>query len=399
MRGHEAELSPVQFKSLGLHISRMPENLTGPRWQPSGLRWWCQLGVLLAAACLWPLDSKAAELDGRGDQFIGFEDFKNFTSSAGHSTGEQVLTSPEITARIDFDQLVTSWNAEMPEDALLKIEVQAIYPEDTTGYYAFGLWSGDPQRHPRQGVAEQKDASGNVATDTLVLVRPCRRFRLRLTISGAPRLKFLGVCLANTKATPPTLAPNRAAWGQLIEVPERSQMVYTNGSVLCSPTTLCMLMAFWAKALARPELELSVPEIEAGVYDPNWQGTGNWSFNMAFAGSYSGLRAYVSRFSDVSELEDWIAKGLPVGLSLCYNRLRGKAGPPSGHLVVCVGFTETGDVIINDPGTRLNVRKTFLRANLTNAWAYSHNTVYLVYSETATVPLDRFGHWYSRPEK
>ena len=63
--------------------------------------------------------------------------------------------------------------------------------------------------------------------------------------------------------------------------------------------------------------------------------------------------------------------------------------------MVCVGFTETGDVVINDPGTRQNVRKTFPRANLVNAWAYSHNTVYLLYPETAAVPPDRFGHWYS----
>ena len=116
---------------------------------------------------------------------------------------------------------------------------------------------------------------------------------------------------------------------------------------------------------------------------------------MAYAGSRRGMRAYVSRLSDVSELEDWIAKGIPVGLSLCYNRLRGKTGAFSGHLVVCVGFTETGDVVINDPGTRLNVRKTFLRKNLIPAWAYSHNAVYLVYPEGAEVPPDRFGHWDS----
>jgi len=71
------------------------------------------------------------------------------------------------------------------------------------------------------------------------------------------------------------------------------------------------------------------------------------------------MRAYTARLSDVAELEDWIMQGIPVGLSLCYNRLRGKSRTPSGHLVVCVGFTENGDAVINDPGTLRNVRKVF----------------------------------------
>jgi hypothetical protein len=97
----------------------------------------------------------------------------------------------------------------------------------------------------------------------------------------------------------------------------------------------------------------------------------------------------------VSELEALIAKGIPVGLSVCYNRLRGKSQEASGHLVVCVGFTRTGDVVVNDPGTSRNVQKVFTRQNLVSAWAYSHNTVYLIYPEHSSLPKDAFGHWDS----
>jgi hypothetical protein len=172
-------------------------------------------------------------------------------------------------------------------------------------------------------------------------------------------------------------------------------MSYPNGKVLCSPTTVSMLLTFWSQQLKRPDLDHDVPDVVAGVYDSNWHGTGNWPFNMAYAGSYPGLRAYVTRLTDVSELEDWIAQGIPVGLSLCYDRLRGKGPGPNGHLVVCVGFTTNGDVVVNDPGTTLHVRKTFPRKNLIYAWSYSRNTVYLVYPEDAEVPKDRFGHWDS----
>jgi len=42
--------------------------------------------------------------------------------------------------------------------------------------------------------------------------------------------------------------------------------------------------------------------------------------------------------------------------------------------------------VINDPGTSKNVRKIFPRKNLAHAWAYSHNTAYLIYPEGADVP-------------
>jgi hypothetical protein len=242
-----------------------------------------------------------------------------------------------------------------------------------------------------------------VATDTLRLKAPCRDFQVRLTIGGNERrramLKFLGLSLTDTKATPMPLAPNRDAWGKVLPVPERSQMDYPNGSVICSPTTVSMLMSYWATVLKRPDLDKDVPEIVEAVYDTNWKGTGNWPFNTAYPGSFKGMRGYVTRMTDLAELEDWVTAGIPVGLSLCYDLLRGRRSSPSGHLVVCAGFTPEGDPVINDPGTSKNVRKVFPRQNLINAWAYSRNAAYLVYPENHNLPKDRFGHWDSQTAK
>ncbi len=353
-------------------------------------------GVLLWLALT---AAAAGGLDPRGSQFIGFARFQGFSQSGGQLPGEKVLTSPEIAARVHWDQLVASWNAQMPDGAYMKVEARALYPGHATKYYVMGLYSGNPSRNPRQSVPNQADTDGDVATDTLVLKEPSERLQVRVTLGGddgqPALLKFLGLCLTETKATPPALPSNHAAWGKTIPVPERSQMAYTNGAVLCSPTTVSMLMSFWAAKLDRPELDRDVPEVAEGVFDPVWEGTGNWAFNTAYAGSCPGIRAYVTRFTDIAELEDWIAQGLPVGLSVCLNRLRGRDGPPSGHLVVCAGFAKNGDVVINDPGTRQNVRKVLPRKNVISAWAYSKNAVYLIYPESTTPPEDRFGHWAS----
>ena len=350
--------------------------------------------------CFTAMKSSSAPFDARGIQFIPFKSFSSFTKSRETTTGTIVLTSPEIRSGIHWDELIVSWNAGMSAGASLKIEARAIYSDHVTKWFTMGLWATDPTQHPRESVRGQQDADGKVDTDTLGLKHPAECVQLRITLGAdgrkKPKLKFLSLSLLERKAAPVPLPPNPAAWGRVIDVPERSQMAYENGGVICSPTTVSMLLAYWSQRLGRPGLDQDVPAVVQGVYDPEWGGTGNWVFNTAYAGSFSGLRAYTTRLGDVSELEDFIAHGIPVGLSLCYNRLRGKGPEPSGHLVVCVGFTKNGDVIVNDPGTSKKVRKIFPRANLIDAWGYSKNTVYLVYPVNTPLPKDRFGHWESR---
>lgn len=364
-----------------------------------------RLAVIIALmfSSVVPMKSLATAPDSRGLQFIPFASFASFTKTIGTNSSILVLTSPEIQTRIRWDELIASWNIEMKPGASLKIEVRAIYPERTTKWFNLGLWSVDPTQQLRQSVKRQKDADGDVNTDTLVLQQPAERVQVRVTLDSGgkrkPKLKFLSLSLLNSKLTSAPLSPNRKAWGKTIDVLERSQIAYKDGDVLCSPTTVSMLLSHWSRQLGRPGLNCDVPEVVTGVYDPTWGGTGNWVFNTAYAGSFRWMRAYTTRLSDVSELEGFIAQGIPVGLSLCYNRLRGKSREPSGHLVVCVGFTETGDVIINDPGTSKNVRKIFPRANLIDAWAYSKNAAYLIYPVNTPLPRDEFGHWESLPAK
>ena len=353
----------------------------------------------LTLLCLTPMNSKGRTLDPRGIEFIPFRIFSSFTKSPGNLPGESILTSPELPTRIHWTELIASWNAKTPPGGYLKVEVRAFHSDRATKWFTMGLWSGDPAKHPRESVRGQKDADGDVATDTLTLSQPAQRVQVRVTLGAdgrsKPKLKFLSLSLLDARAAPSPLPANRAAWGRTIDVPERSQMAYENDGVLCSPTTVSMLLAYWSKRAQRPGLDHDVPEVVPGVYDPNWEGTGNWVFNTAYAGSLPGMRAYTTRLSDVAELEDFVARGIPVGLSLCYNRLRGKSREPSGHLVVCVGFTKDGDAVINDPGTSRNLRKIFARANLIDAWAYSKNAVYLIYPLGTRLPQDRFGHWES----
>ena len=328
-------------------------------------------------------------------------DFSGFQRQIVAASNEVVLMSPEIPPPNEWRSLVASWNVELPPDGHLKIEARGIYPDHTTKFYTLGLWSEDATRHPRESVVKQKDADGDVHTDTLVLNQPGPKLQLRLTLGGtAPRLKLIALSFLDPKSAPLMLEPNRTAWGKSVLVPERSQVTYEaeGGKGWCSPTSLSMVLASWADRLKRPELDIAIPVVARSVFDRNWPGTGNWPFNTAFAGAFPGMRAYVSRLDSIVELEDWIVAGIPVIISAPYQLLGDQeSGSGHGHVVICTGFTETGDVIVHDPWARLEtgqkVRRIYQRNNVIKAWATSENTVYLIYPESATIPANHHGHW------
>jgi hypothetical protein len=348
-------------------------------------------------------------------RFMGFHKFDKWTRTAGES-GSAVLTSPQIDAGIPWDELIASWNASTPPGTGLKVEARGIYPDYETRFYTLGLWSSDPgvtafdkeaapTLHPRESVNGQKDEDGNVDTDTLVLKRPGAKAEIRITLDGsgdrAPELRFLGLSFLDSRSPRLTgdTPKKRRAWGRVLEVPERAQGSYPHGGVICSPTCTSMTLSFWSIVAARPELDKDVPEVVQGVYDRAWGGTGNWPFNTAYAGSFSGMRAYVTRFTSVAEMEQWIEAGIPVVCSVSYDLLRGRplSANEAGHLVICVGFTKVGDVILNDPALNpkrgLRVRTPYPRKQFETGWAHSRNTVYLIYPDSHRIPANRLKHW------
>lgn len=331
--------------------------------------------------------------------FKGFDKFSKFTRST-NANGETVLLSPRIKAEMDWNELIVSWNADAPTGTFVNVQARAIAPDHKTKFYTMGLWSPDNAAFPRTSVRHQKDADGDVRTDTLELSQFANAAQIRVTLGGAngarPSLKFLGLSFSNTKVTPPVCAPDLEAWGKVIATPEKSQNAYPEEEGWCSPTSLTMVLERWANVLNRPEMNLDVPQVAAAVYDEAYHGTGNWPFNTAFAGSFKGMRAYVTRFNCMSELERWIGRGIPVIISAPWGMLDpSRASTGNGHLTVCIGFTKDGDVVDNDPGTnpRKSVRHIYKRKDVIRAWARSHNTVYLIYPVSAKIPKDRFGQW------
>jgi hypothetical protein len=366
-----------------------------------GLRLLPTLFLLLATLLFSGCQSVTVSSHRQYSRFIGLEDFAAI-AKARHDSGEIVWLSPEINPGMTWNQLVVSWNAGAPTGSFLKLEAAAGSDGRQTKFYTLGCWSPDGTVFPRTSVRGQEDADGTVDTDTLVLTHPADSAQIRIVLGGTngalPMLKFLGLSFCNTRAPAAARPPNRAAWGKTIATPERSQHGYPGENGWCSPASLSMVLARWASVLGRPELDLTVPQAAAAVYDTNYTGTGNWPFNTALAGSFSGMSSYVTRFDDLSEVEDWIAADIPVILSVRWDQLEpGRPPDAEGHLVVCIGFTKNGDVVVNDPAAHPDrgesVQRIYRRENVMRAWEKSHHAVYLVYPEDAKIPPNKHGHW------
>jgi hypothetical protein len=312
--------------------------------------------------------------------------------------GQTTQAFQPLSPGFAWDEAIVSWNLENPVSAGVRVEARAWRGDTATKWYTIADWAADTAKAPRVSVEGQKDADGDVDTDTFVLKSPADRLELRATLKTLaegprPRLRLLTASFANTKektADHPVPSP---AWGKTIDVPQRAQGDYPNGSVLCSATSTSMLLWHYSRVLNRPELDRDVPEVEASVWDSVYNGAGNWPFNVAYSGSFPGMRAYVARFAGISDLEKWIDAGLPVACSVSFDMLKGALTGGSGHLVVLVGFTKDGDPVINDPARRGDVRHVYKRADFERAWLYSKRTVYIVHPESAKPPKGGEGRW------
>lgn len=274
----------------------------------------------------------------------------------------------------EWNEMVLSWDARLSPGASVRFDVQL-----GGNVFCLGEWA-TPGAPARGSKSSEIAGVGRVDTDTLVLDAPATRFEIVATATGGEvTLESLHAALVDTRREPATLPPNRAVWGKTIEVPKRAQMSYPNGGVLCSPTSVSMVLAYWAQELGRPSLDRDVPKVETNVYDPHLPGCGNWPFNAAYAASLPGMSAVVARLPGIRDLEDLIEQGFPVICSVKYTLLQGKApGTEDGHLVVLVGFTETGDPVFNDPGRNV-VRRIYRREDFEKAWRVSQRTVYLIW--------------------
>ncbi len=322
-----------------------------------------------------------------------------------------IYLSPVFETGLAVDQIIASWCADTPEGTWLQVDARALQGGAWTKDYTMGVWASGTSTVRRHNAGRQEDAGGLVDTDTLKLKTAASALQLRATLfttdpDVTPRLRRLSVVATSpgigsdgvtggargdetsggSRDSRTSSPPYRWAWGTNLAVPERRQNDFPDGAGWCSPTSLSMLMAFWARKTGNDAWDRTVPETAAGATDYAYGGTGNWAFNTAYAASL-GLDAYVTRFGSLADVERWIGAGVPVAINIAFDEgeLDGAPMPSSaGHVIVIRGFSRTGDPIANDPAARADqgekVRIVYDRGQLQKAWlGGSRGTAYVVF--------------------
>lgn len=324
------------------------------------------------------------------------------------------LTSRAVRTGIYYDTLIPSWQARTPPGTRLTVTIRVRYGGRwsewmSLGSYSATGWSASAsptKKNWRADVDTIRSRNGQRAG--------AYQYHLRLVSDRRDRTPIVrGVSLVASQASRHGDRINvgnlKRVWGKSINVPRRSQYDYDAGAAWCSPTSLSMVMAYWGERYDRNGWKRSVPETARGVYDTGAEIWGNWPFSTGYAGHLS-LRSRVSRFNSIQQVERWIDAGIPVIVSLAwdnryrYRRLNNASiyRATYGHLLVVVGFTRSGDVVVNDPAAspRSQVRRVYDRGQFSRAWlnsdrwrgGRSDGVVYLVHPQNQDTPYS----WASR---
>jgi hypothetical protein len=347
---------------------------------------------------------------------VGVRRFRDpYGAGKAHRYAYGRWVSPWVRPGFGYRDMIPSWSATNAKGTWLQPEVRIRTRAGRLGGWdVLGHWQGRLKGLHDASLGGQDDDVASVAVDTVKTDLPAAAWQLRLTLYrpvGTARTPVVasvsGVASTAAPAGTRTSRPGRAR-GRVLSVPQLSQMIHKGhypqwgggGEAWCSPTSMAMVLASWGRGptprqYAWVKDSYQDPEVEHAarmVYDHRYEGTGNWPFTAAYAGT-RGLDAYVTRLGSLRAAEHYIRAGIPLVLSIAFGpgELDGAPiGSSNGHLLVLRGFTQAGQPVVNDPAAPRNtsVRRVYKRGQLERAWITSTaGTAYV--ARPAQVPLPR----------
>jgi len=355
----------------------------------------------------------------KGRLALGEPSGKRTFSGRDYDTGSWV--SPWRTPAFDFTELIASWDAVTPGDSWVEVSVRGRTTDGKrSSWDVLGRWAARDKHLERTSVGGQGDDLADVNVDTWQADGVLDAWRLRVTLlrgegSKGPKVDSIGAMASNLPdvdgVTTSTPGPGS---GTTLDVPRYSQMIHrghypkwgNGGQAWCSPTSTSMVLGYY-DALPSAKDYRWVPDghVDPWVdfaarmtYDTDYSGTGNWPFNTAYAATRTD-HAFVTRLRSLREAGLFIEAGIPLVASISFGSGDLDGSPISGtngHLLVIVGFTDSGDVIVNDPAAtkRKGVRRTYDRGQFEDVWLpTSGGLVYVIRDDAHPLPAGAHSNW------
>lgn len=361
-----------------------------------------------------------------------------FAGSAAQTFEVGRWTSPWAESPFAFHELVSSWSATTPPGTWVEVSAR-VTPSDSSAsslrgvaaegrtnpggrqtWFVLGRWAEDTSTIHRTTMPGQQTETAQVDCDVLAArdIAGLVSWQLRVKLFRAvgthatPTVASVAAVVSRWAAAdvkaPTGQAPRppsvlrASAWGKVLDVPPYSQTLHrgeypelnAGGEAWCSPTSTAMVVAYWRRGPSPADYSWVDPayadpwvdHAAACTFDYGYDGCGNWSFNVAYAAQF-GLVAYVSHLRSLAEAERFIEAGVPLiaSVSFAEGELTGAGYSTAGHLLVVVGFTDDGDVVVNDPASHLvasndEVRARYDREEFERVWLpTSGGTVYVIH--------------------
>ena len=246
--------------------------------------------------------------------------------------------------RVGFDatELVASWNADTPAGTWIQVEMQGTY--NTGGHTPGTSWAAGPTATPTSS-APASNRPGRPLVDDLDRHLLHRRRRQRRAAAGLPaaadplpgarpgrsprvvharrdELQRAGPLHRRAERRAHRLGHRAGRAALLAEHPHRRTTPSTTAAA--RPGARPRPRRWWSSTGAaarptrtppgstRPTPDPQVNHAARMIYDYQYEGAGNWPFNTAYAASFPGLDAKVTRLHSLDEAERFIKAGIPV---------------------------------------------------------------------------------------
>ena len=298
--------------------------------------------------------------------FEGGEYFRTCQTSKGISLKKSrddyptsgSYTSPPFASPFPITEILPTWNVDRPTSTGFAVYFQV--SEDGRSWSEW-LFLGRDGATPVSLQKEVHTTGAVVDVDFMQLTRNFRYFRWRIELFTqvpkiSPSLRRFAVCYGNSsgdeeifkKFSEEKTSPR--GWARRLEMPYYSQLTHEKDITeamrycICCPTSVRMVLGYYG--ISKSEKEICDLNL-----DPEYNIWGGWPRSAQTLYTF-GFRAYVTQIRSFEEIKSYIARGIPLIMSI-----RAKKGElPSApyyenvvHVLVISGLTEDGHVWVEDP--------------------------------------------------
>lgn len=326
-----------------------------------------------------------------GDMLWKLRDDRVTTNLKLNNTNTLILEEPSSIAvyqsisieTTNFIELVMSWNLKNLGDAELVYYIALGDGEKFGDFQIMGQFS-DARKSSISSYDAFASVSYDIVTNKDVEKNTFIKLRVSISPNNANQLILENISLTTKVNNDVILFDENNLINKRLNVNPLQQLSVPDiGSVICSPTSLAMVVNYYGFDFTQTEMAKKVLDRNGNIY-------GNWTFNASFAGSLEGLYGRVEYIDDFSKIVAYIKNDIPVVMSInstSKDQLTGSImAYPAGHLIVLIGFEKIEGIwygIVNDPAEYENskVERKYPVSQLIDVW---RQYTYIITDESLT---------------